>query len=141
MIPGLSVVWVIVFVLLLSILLDRLLFKPITRVMSEREARVKTAIDLAARTTERAKSATAAFTEQTTAAQMTVYRQMDEMRRAALQRRSEVIGVTRAEIEASVAEARTKIENQTEAARVQLSRDADALADAVASRVLGRSVS
>ena len=35
MLPDLSVVWVIFFVLLLTVVLDRLLFKPVLRVMVE----------------------------------------------------------------------------------------------------------
>jgi F-type H+-transporting ATPase subunit b len=141
LIPGLSVLWVILFVLLLAAVLDRLLFKPLTRVMAERETRVKSAIDLAAQSAERAHTAAAAFEERTTAAQTEVYRQMDETRRAALQRRSEVLGATRTEVEASIAAARARVAEQAEAARTQLERDADALAGEVASRVLGRRVS
>ena len=37
MIPNLSVLWVIGFVLVLTILLDRLLLRPLTRVMKARE--------------------------------------------------------------------------------------------------------
>ena len=36
MLPDLSVLWVIFFVLLLTVILDRLLFKPILRVIAER---------------------------------------------------------------------------------------------------------
>ena len=47
MIPDLSVVWVIVFVLVLSVLLDRLLLRPVTRVVSEREGAIRSARELA----------------------------------------------------------------------------------------------
>ena len=47
MIPDLSVVWVIVFVLTLAVILDRLLLRPVTRVMQEREGAIRSARELA----------------------------------------------------------------------------------------------
>jgi F-type H+-transporting ATPase subunit b len=140
-IPGLSVIWVIVFVLMLAIILDRLLFKPLLRVMGEREARVKSATELARESAERATKATAEFDARTRAAQADVYRQMDETRRAALLRRQDMLDQTRQEIEASIEQARARISEQAETARAQLDRDADQLAAAVATRVLDRKVS
>jgi F-type H+-transporting ATPase subunit b len=140
-IPGLSVIWVIVFVLLLAIILDRLLFKPLTRVMAEREARVKSALDLAANSAERATAAAAQFDERTRAAQAEVYRQMDETRRVALEGRRELLERTRREAEASIDGARARLADQADKARAQLDRQADELADAVVTRVLGRKVS
>jgi F-type H+-transporting ATPase subunit b len=140
-IPGLSVFWVIFFVLLLAVILDRLLFKPLTRVMAEREARVKSALDLAAQSAERAQAATAEFDERTRAAQTEVYRRMDDMRRAALEARRELLDHTRREVESSVSAARERLAEQAEKARAQLDRQAGDLADAVVTRVLGRKAS
>ncbi len=141
MIPGLSVIWVILFVLLLAVLLDRLLFKPLTRVMAEREARVKSALDLAAQSAGRAKAATAEFDERTRAAQTEVYRRMDDTRRVALEGRRELIEHTRQEVESSVNAARERLAEQVDQARAQLDRQAGELADAVVTRVLGRKAS
>jgi len=140
-IPGLSVIWVILFVLLLALALDRLLFKPLTRVMGERETRVKSAIELANQAAARAKAATAEFEQRTQAAQGEVYREMDETRRAALERRQELLGQTRRDVDASVAEARARVADQAATARARLEQESAALADAVATRVLGREVS
>jgi F-type H+-transporting ATPase subunit b len=140
-IPGLSVIWVILFVLLLAVALDRLLFKPLTRVMHEREARVKSAIELAGQAAARAKAAAAQFEQQTQAAQGEVYREMDEARRAALEHRRELVGQTRREVDAAVVEARARVAAQAASARTQLEQDARGLADAVVARVLGRNVS
>ena len=41
MLPDLSVLWVIFFVLVLTVLLNRLLFKPLLRVMGEREHAIR----------------------------------------------------------------------------------------------------
>jgi F-type H+-transporting ATPase subunit b len=140
-IPGLSVFCVIAFVLLLAIMLDRLLFKPLLRVMAEREARVKSAVHLAAQSAERARVAAAEFEDRTRAAQTEVYRRMDETRRAALDGRRDLLEHTRQEVEASVGAARQQLAEQAENARAQLERQADELADTVVRRVLGRKAS
>jgi F-type H+-transporting ATPase subunit b len=140
-IPGLSVIWVIAFVLLLALALDRLLFKPLSRVMRERETRVKSAIELASQAAARARAATAEFEQRTQAAQGEVYREMDETRRVALEHRQELLGQTRREVEASIAEARARVADQAATARARLEQESAAIADAVVARVLGRKVS
>jgi F-type H+-transporting ATPase subunit b len=140
-IPGLSVFWVIGFVLLLAVILDRLLFKPLTRVMDERQARVRSATELARESADRAATATAEFERRTRSAQADVYRQMDDTRRAALERRRELLEQTRTETGATAAAAQERLAAQAEAARAELDRRADELADAVVNRVLGRRAS
>ena len=45
MLPDLSVFWVIFFVMLLTVIVDRLLLRPITRVMRAREEAIRSARD------------------------------------------------------------------------------------------------
>jgi F-type H+-transporting ATPase subunit b len=137
----LSVLWVIFFVLLLTVILDRLLFKPILRVIEERERAIKSARELAERSATEAKAATAEFERKTAEARGEIYRQMDEMRRASLAERSEILTRTRAEVEAEVAAAAATLQSETEDARRRLSADADALGAAAAERILGRRTS
>jgi F-type H+-transporting ATPase subunit b len=139
--PDLSVLWVIFFVLLLTVILDRLLFKPILRVIEERERAIKSARELAERSATEAKAATAEFERKTAEARGEIYRQMDEMRRAALAERSEILTRTRAEAEAEVAAAAATLQSETEEAKRRLSADADALGAAAAERILGRRAS
>ena len=141
MLPDLSVVWVIFFVLLLTILLDRLLFKPILRVMSQREGAIRSARDLAERSASEARAATAEFEQQTTAARTEIYRQMDEMPRTATTERTETLARTRAEAEAQIADASARLAAEAEEARRTLTTDAEALGAAVAERILGRKAS
>lgn len=141
MIPDLSVVWVIAFVLLLTVILDRLLLRPVTRVMRERESAIRSARDLAEQSQARAQAAIDEFDAKTRGARAEVYRQMDEKRRAALASRAELIAGTRQEIERSVDEASRRLSAQATAARGQLERDADALATTIVERVLGRKAS
>jgi F-type H+-transporting ATPase subunit b len=137
----LSVVWVIGFVLLLTALLNRLLFKPILRVMAEREHAIASARALAEESATRARAAAAEFERKTREARSELYGQMDEMRRAATNTRLQVLAETRAEAEAEVAAASARLKKEADEARRTLAADADALGAEVAERILGRRAS
>ncbi|MDQ3211350.1 MAG: ATP synthase F0 subunit B [Acidobacteriota bacterium] len=141
MLPDLSVFWVIFFVLLLTALLNRLLFKPVLRVMEERERAIRSARELADRSADNARLASAEFEKKTAEARAELYRQMDEMRRAAMTERADIMTRTRAEAESEIAAATAKLTAEAEEARRRLSTEADALGAAVAERILGRKAS
>lgn len=141
MLPDLSVVWVIFFVLLLTVVLDRLLFKPVLRVMAERERAISSARELAERAANEARAATAEFEQKTGEARAELYRQMDDMRRTAMDERARIMARTRAEAEAEIAAASAKLKAEAEEARRRLAAEADALGAAVAERILGRKAS
>jgi F-type H+-transporting ATPase subunit b len=141
LIPDLSVIWIIVFVLLLSIILDRLLLRPVTQVMQQREAAITSARALAESSRMKAHAAVDEFESKTRLARAEIYRQMDEKRRAALDRRAEILDATRGEIERTTGEATARIRSQAETARAQIDRDADTLAATIVERVLGRKAS
>ena len=105
MLPDLSVVWVIFFVLLLTAVLNRLLFKPLMRVMEERQRAISSARELAERSAHEARRAAAEFDQKTGEARADLYRQMDEMRRTALDERAAIMARTRAEAETEIAAA------------------------------------
>jgi F-type H+-transporting ATPase subunit b len=139
--PDISVFWVIFFVMLLTVIVDRLLLRPITRVMQQREDAVRSARDLAEQSANQAKAAVVEFEQKTMAARAETYRQMDEMRRAATAERTEAMARTRAEADAQIAAASAQLQADADAARRTLEADADALGGVVAERILGRKVS
>lgn len=141
MLPGLSVLAIICIVLLLALVLDRGLFRPIVRVMEEREATIRAATELAEASAARAEAATEEFERRTRAAQAEVYKAMDERRRAALDHRATLLAQTRQDVERTLAEASASLEAQLSEARARLDEEADTLADAVVDRVLGRKAS
>ena len=141
MLPDISVVWVIFFVLVLTVVLNQLLFKPLQRVMAEREAAVRSARELADRSAAEARAAAAEFDQKTAAARAEIYRQMDEMRKVALNERNEILARTRAEAEAEVAAAGAKLQADADEARRRLAADAEALGAEAADRILGRRAS
>jgi F-type H+-transporting ATPase subunit b len=140
-IPDLSVAWVIVLVLVLLVVLDRLLLRPLTRVVNERQGAIHAARELAESSRVRAEEATNEFQARTREARAELYGQMDETRRAALDRRAGVVSETRREVEQLMTEAGARVRTQAETARTQLDRDADALAGTIVERVLGRKAS
>lgn len=141
MLPDLSVVWVIVFVLLLTAVLNRLLYKPLLRVMAERQRAITSARELAERSAAEATRAAAEFDRKTGEARAELYRQMDEMRRTAMDERAAIVTRTREEAEAEIAAASAKLQAEADEARRRLSADAESLGAAVAERILGRKAS
>jgi len=70
-----------------------------------------------------------------------MYREMDEMRRAALGRRADIVAETRAEAETQVADAITRLDREAAEARRTLEAEAQVLGAAAAERILGRKAS
>src|SRR5437588_12266237 len=113
---------------MLSVLLERLLLRPLTAVMHERAGTIRSARELAEASRSKAQAAADEFESRTRGARADVYRQMEEKRRAALDRRAEVVATARQEIENTVHAATERLRGQAAAARGQIDRDADFLA-------------
>jgi len=138
LIPDITVLWVIAFLLTTVVLLNTLVFRPILAVIEARSKAVTDARDLAHSASERATAAAAEYHHKLNAARSEVYREMDEKRRTALDKRAAVVTETKAVVERELAEATTQVQQQAAAARASLDREAEALAGAIVSRVLGR---
>ena len=138
MIPDITTLWVIGFVLLTVFLVNTLIFKPIIAVIDARLKAVSDARDLAQTAADRARAASAEYNEKLGAARTAVYQEMDEKRRAALAARAAVVGETKAVVERELKDATTRVQQEAAAARASLDREAETLAGAIVSRVLGR---
>ena len=141
MLPGLAVFWVILIVLMLVFVLNRGLFLPLNRIMREREAATRSAQEMARTSADRAREAAEQFEQRTKAAQAEVYREMDENRRRANEKRAAIMAQTRQEVDAQVADASARLKAQASEARSQLEKEADALGEAIVERVLDRKAS
>ncbi len=137
-IPDLSVVWVIFFVLLLTFLLNQLLFKPLVRVMNARQSAVKSARTLADKASADATKATEAFDEKTRAARQELAGQMEEARRAAEAERTRLLEDAHAQAHGTIAEATRQLTADAADAKQRIDRDSTELAHVIADRVLGR---
>ena len=141
MLPNVSVLWVIFFILVLTFVVDRMLLRPVLGVIRRREEASESARELARRSAAEAQAASAEFDRKTTAARAEMYREMDEMRRTALARRAEIVAATRAEAEAQVTDAVKRLDEEAAEARRKLQADAQVLGAAAAERILGRKAS
>ena len=138
MIPDITSLWVIGFLLTCTFLLNTLIFQPILRVIEARGKAVADARQMAETAADRANVATTEYTQKLNAARSDVYRAMDENRRAALDSRAALLSETRAMVERELGDASRRLTQETDQARATLDREADALAGAIVSRVLGR---
>ena len=141
MIPDLSVLWVIVLVLALTFIVQRFLFGPLLSVMHAREGAIAKAQALAAEADRRAQAASAAYDSQMSAARGDLYKQMDSVRREALDRRASFVAAARQEAEDARAGALRSLDASIDEARTVLTRDSVAISQAIVDRVLERRVS
>jgi F-type H+-transporting ATPase subunit b len=140
-IPDLSVLWVIFFLLVLATVLNQLLFKPLMQVMAARELAVASARQASDDAAAQARAATEEFERRTREARADVFRQMETARRAALDRRAQLLDETRRQADAEIAKASSTLQADAAEARARLDRDAESLATTIVERVLGRSAS
>jgi F-type H+-transporting ATPase subunit b len=136
--PDVTALWVVGFLLLCTYLLNSLVFQPILRVIDERTGAVRSAKELADSAAHKATAAAAEYDQKLNAARTEVYRQMDDMRKTALDKRAEVLASTRATVERELTDATARVKQESTDARAALDRDAANLAGAIVSRVLGR---
>ena len=136
--PDITTLWVVGFLLLCTYLLNSLVFKPILQVIDQRTGAVRGARELADSAAHKAAAAAAEYNQKLNAARAEVYGQMDDMRKAALDKRATLLAATRATVEQELKAATTRVQQESLAARETLERDANNLAGAIVSRVLGR---
>jgi F-type H+-transporting ATPase subunit b len=138
LIPDISTLWVVFFLLLCTYVLNTLVFKPILQVIDARTNAVRDARELAESAATKATSAAAEYDRTLNAARVEVYGQMDETRKAALDKRAAVLNETRAAIAKDLSTATDRVRQESAEASATLDRDASSLAGAIVARVLGR---
>jgi F-type H+-transporting ATPase subunit b len=136
--PDVTTLWVVAFLLLCTFMLNTLVFKPILRVIDQRSHSVRDARELADSAATKATTAAAEYDQKLTAARAEVYQQMDDTRKAALDKRAVLLAATRASVEQELTAASQRVQQESTEARTALDRDASNLAGAIVSRVLGR---
>ena len=138
MIPDISTLWVVFFLLLCTALLNTLVFQPILKVVDQRTAAVRGARELADSAATKAAAAAAEYDQKLNAARATVYKQIDDTRRAALEKRAALLADTRAAVEREAKAATARVSQESADARSALEHEATGLADAIVTRVLDR---
>ncbi len=97
--PDITTLWVVGFLLLCTFLLNTLVFQPILRIIDERTNAVRGARELAESASQKATAAAAEYDHKLNSARAEVYRQMDDTRKSALDKRAELLASTRATVE------------------------------------------
>lgn len=138
MIPDLSVLWVIALLMFCVFVLNTLIFKPILHVIESRTGAVRDARELAASASQKAAQATEQFDRTLGSARAEVYKQMDDARRTALDKRAAIMADTKREADDALSDATSRLTSQASAARAALESEATNLAGEIVNRVLGR---
>lgn len=127
----------VVFVFVLLVLLDRLFFRRLAQVLTEREARtsgaLKRASELAALAETRSREYEAAFQD----VRQEVYRQRERERKQALAEREAALEKARRDSEAHLAKARADLANDVEKAKSELQSSCQVLAREITESLLG----
>src|SRR5262245_21810216 len=124
MIPDINVLWVVFFLLLSTFLLNTLVFRPILSMIDQRATAVRGARESSESAAQKAAAAAAEYKRTLDEARGALARQMDETRRAALDKRAALLGETRAALEKELHTAAARVKQESADARATLDRQA-----------------
>jgi F-type H+-transporting ATPase subunit b len=123
-----------------GLLLDRVLFKPVMRVLETREQAIKGAEKVVENVKAEEARQTAAFESALTEARRTAAAEREKMKLEALRAADELKEKTRDETRKQLAMSRAALEKEAEMAQAGLSANAEVLARELLSRALRRKV-
>ena len=130
----------IAIILLMVFVLNRTLFKPVNRMLEERERRTHGRSDEARKTTEQVEESLRQYERSLREARVESYHTMERQRTEALGERQRRMAVVRDEMSGMVEEEKKAIRDQSAEARATLESEARRVAASVSTQILGRSV-
>jgi len=136
----LTVIVQFVLFLVLFVIANKFLFQPYLKLRERRKEGIDGARAEAERMTAEADAKLADYEKSLAAARDRANEEGRKVRSAAAQHQQEVTDAARKSAQTAIDEAQTAMRTQTEAARAQLLPQADAIARALASKLLGREV-
>ena len=128
----------VILVLLFYVFLKTQLFKPLEKVMAERNARIEGARKTAEASQAAAQEKVRAYQEALKKARGEVYAEQETARRGVLEERATLVKNARARANEEVTTAKKRIAGELAAARTQLEKEGDALAAEIARAILQR---
>jgi F-type H+-transporting ATPase subunit b len=131
----------IAIILVMVFVLDHTLFKPINRILAEREKRTRGRSGEARETLLRVEESTAKYEHTLREARSEGYRLMEQVHEEAMGERQNVLNAIREEVDRLIAKEREAIAAQTEEARAALGRDALHRGKEIGERILHRPLS
>jgi len=127
-------------VLTLLVILDRIFFKPLAKVLRDREAASSGALARAKEHRNAVAAKSAEYEARFQAARQDVYRKREALRQKALAEREQALRLAREQADAWLKEALAGIAQEAEAARSALRAECRVLATKIADTVLGENV-
>lgn len=140
LVPDGTVFLHIAIIILMVYVLNKTLFRPINRILAEREALARAGTGAAAGTLKEVEANLTRYEDSLRAARTEGYRLLEQQRAEAMQARQSQLGAVRAEAEGLIAAERNAIQAQTEQARATLGQDAQRVAAQISAQILHRSV-
>jgi F-type H+-transporting ATPase subunit b len=131
----------IAIILVMMFVLNATLFKPINRILAERERRTRGSLSEARQTMLRVEEMVTNYERTLREARAEGYRQMEQERAAAIRERQQQINAVREDLNRLLTEQKEAISAQAESARATLSTDARRLAIEIGSHILHRPIS
>ena len=126
----------IILILILHFYFKRVLFRPLERVLQERDEATVGARRAAEESLRRAEQKATEYEEAIRAARAEAYREQDQIRRQLAAEQESKIQDLRKRLDEMVREAKARIEQEAEAARETVMASAGSLADEIADTVL-----
>lgn len=134
-----SIIPAIIIFLLLIAVLNWLLYKPLTKVLAERESRTTGLIHQAQEDLGHQLGLFEKYQASIKQARMEGYKRQEQLRAEAQKKRAEVLAQSRTTGEKLIQDSRDSIRVQVEDAKRQLTQDAQDMAQRITSTILGRS--
>ena len=138
--PDGSLVFVLILFLIFVFVLNRILFRPIGRVLDERETLTAGAASEARAVTRRYESKLTEYEAAIRQARAESYRRSEQERAAALDERRRLIEEAKQHANGEIGQAKEEIQGQVAAARAALESESRQIAERISRTVLGRTV-
>src|SRR2546423_446826 len=140
LVPDGTVFFHIALVILMVYVLNTTLFRPINRILAEREARARSGRGAAHEILQQVEENLTRYEEGLRAARAEGYRMLEQQRAEAVETRRNLLAQVRTEAEQLIAAEQGAIRKQTEQARTTLQTDARRIAAEISAQILHRSV-
>ena len=138
LVPDGTLVIHIAIILTMVFVLNRLLFRPIGRILSERETRTRGRTGEARETIQRVKESLSRYENSLRQARAEGYGLLKQQQSAAYEERKRKVAVVRGEVEEQVEQQKGEIRTQVEQARGSLRDEAERVAADISSHLLRR---
>ena len=138
LVPDGTIVLHIAIIITMVFVLNKILFKPISSVLEERESRTRGRSDEARETIKRVEEGLANYENSLRKARAEGYRLLEQQQAEAFGERQQKISLVRKEVEQQIEEQKGAIHSQADDARTTLESDAARIASGISAQILGR---